>query len=63
MQINGEKVATFSSEDSASACSLDMKGTKNRHSCSTRTQMAKDYVPINPDTTPIPLPKDSLMIH
>ena len=27
-----------------------------------RTQMAKGYVPIKPVITPLPLPKDTLMI-
>ena len=63
MQENGDFFAIFSLEDAPSAYSFEVRGTNNRHSYSTRTQMAKDYVPINPDTTPIPLPKDRLMIH
>ena len=62
MQIIGEKIAIFNLKNAPTRLRFRGENTKNRHSCSMRTQMANGYVLINPVITPLPLPEDTLMI-
>ena len=62
MQIIGEKIAIFNLEDASTR--LRCRGERHKKSplMLNENTVAKNHVPINPVITPLPLPKDTLMI-